>query len=1192
MIITIVGYFGFENAGDEAILAGMLRNLRSESPGLRVRVISGDVPAVEREHGVEGISWQDLSAIGRAIQTSDLLLIGGGGLFHDYWGADPDTLLTAKHWGIAFYTSCALIAHLNRKPVMIYAVGVGPLISVHGKRLTRAACEIASKITVRDEGSKSLLLSIGVPSGKVEVTADPAFSIPHPTRIGRSGTRPVAGVCIRHWSFGVYPEFVEREIARALDDFIDETGGSVIFIPFQVLAGAIEDDVATAKRVLSKMVQAERATVASTTGWRSAFQAIQTCDVVLGMRLHSVIFSALAGVPCVVLSYDPKVDAIAQQLNPATRVIDVTGVDATYLKQALVEGCTSKPIDTLNAESLRGLNARDAVSAIALAGIEPLTYSLDSDQISLLRRGLTTLQRDSDAARLDRKAHDALSREHADLLQNYHDLLNTNDRLKYQLDVEKQRHVQFFAAIDQYRKQLDTNLVSFRSQKAWQVMLVIRKAYTLLRRSKLQFVRFALGVVTYRFGNLAEYDLSFPDIREFTGDLPETSTGLLRARPPIQAQTTKYDVIVLSIIDFDFRFQRPQQIAVEMARRGHRIFWISPSRFLARVQDKAYSVTELQANIWEAHLRCAGIDVYNGELGSLGLSDLADSLGQLLRDAGSASSIVYVQLPFWRRLALALRDAIGSKILYDCMDDWDTFQNLGKFNVDEEPALAKESDLLVVTGAEIERKFLARSLKPVLVRNGVDYGYFSKADRTELLEGVKRPIVGYFGAIADWIDLDLIQRVAELRPQYTFVLIGQVFNRDTRGLQSLPNIRLLGSKPYSEIPSYLYLFDACIIPFLLNAVTKATDPVKLYEYLSLGKPVVATAMAELEQCGDLIYIGADAVDFAAKLDLALSETDGDLVSARIAFAKANTWSERVDRLDSEVRKLFPLVSILIVTYNSEEFVKACLDSILDRTSYPNYEIVVVDNASTDGTEALLRQYEGKINLSCLKSNTGFAAGNNQAAAIARGEFLLFLNIDTIVTAGWVYRLLRHIQKDPTIGLVCPVTNFAGNEVKVDFNYHHREEMEHFAADLAIRNAGKELDIQTAPLFCALVPRAVWERVGELDVQFGMGMFEDDDFSLRVRRSGLRVATAEDCFIHHFGQGSFGKLSSEVYDQVFKTNQRRFEEKWGIAWQPHRPRAGARPLSQERRFDPATFAGRETNSSPQAINIRTKTSVAT
>jgi polysaccharide pyruvyl transferase CsaB len=801
LIITIVGYFGFENAGDEAILAGMLRNLRSESPGLRVRVICGDVPAVEREHGVEGINWQDLTAIGRAIQTSDLLLIGGGGLFHDYWGADPDTLLTAKHWGIAFYTSCALIAHLHRKPVMLYAVGVGPLISVHGRRLTRAACEIAAKITVRDEGSKALLLSIGVPPDKVEVTADPAFSIPYPTRVARSGTRPVAGVCIRHWSFGAYPDFIEREIARALDDFIDETGGSVIFIPFQVLSGAIEDDVATAKRVLSRMTKAEHATVASTTGWSSAFQAIQTCNVVLGMRLHSVIFSALAEVPCVVLSYDPKVDAIAQQLSPATRVIDVTGVDATYLKQALVEGCASKPFDPIDAEPFRRLNVRDAVSAIALAGVEPLTYSLNDDQVSLLSRGLSTLHRDSDTARLDREAHEALSKEHADLLQTYQDLLNRNDHLKYQLDAEKQRHVQFFAAIDQYRKQLDTNLVAFRSQKAWQVMLVIRKAYTLLRRSKLQFVRFALGAIAYRFGNLAEYDLTFPDIREFTGDLPEQPTSLPVARSPVPAQTTEYDVIVLSIIDFDFRFQRPQQIAVEMARRGHRIFWVSPSRFLAKAQDKPYIATELQTNIWEVHLRCTGIDVYNGELGPVALSDLADSLGQLLRDTGSAARIVYVQLPFWRRLALALRDVSGSKILYDCMDDWDTFQNLGKFNVDEEAALAEECDLLVVTGAEIERKFIARGLKPVLVRNGVDYDFFSKAERTELLEGVKRPIVGYFGAIADWIDLDLIQRVAELCPQNTFVLIGQVFNRDTRTLKSLPNVRLLGSKPYSEIPS-------------------------------------------------------------------------------------------------------------------------------------------------------------------------------------------------------------------------------------------------------------------------------------------------------------------------------------------------------------------------------------------------------
>ena len=154
---------------------------------------------------------------------------------------------------------------------------------------------------------------------------------------------------------------------------------------------------------------------------------------------------------------------------------------------------------------------------------------------------------------------------------------------------------------------------------------------------------------------------------------------------------------------------------------------------------------------------------------------------------------------------------------------------------------------------------------PSLARNGADFEFFRGAQSTNLLAGVPGPVIGYFGAIADWIDLDLVSAVAALRPHYSFVLIGQVFGRDMSDLESLPNVYLLGNQRYELIPSFLADFDACTIPFLLNQVTRATDPVKVYEYLSQGKPVIATDMAELAQCGDLIYIGKDPEDFARKI---------------------------------------------------------------------------------------------------------------------------------------------------------------------------------------------------------------------------------------------------------------------------------------------------------------------------------------
>jgi len=175
-----------------------------------------------------------------------------------------------------------------------------------------------------------------------------------------------------------------------------------------------------------------------------------------------------------------------------------------------------------------------------------------------------------------------------------------------------------------------------------------------------------------------------------------------------------------------------------------------------------------------------------------------------------------------------------------------------------------------------------------------------------------------------------------------------------------------------------------------------------------------------------------------------------------------------------------------------------------------------------------------------------------------------------VTAGWIGRLVRHVERDRSVGVLCPVTNFAGNEIKINVNYTAFAGMEKFARELAAQNSGQKMEIRVAPLYCALMPRKVWERVGEMDTRYEIGMFEDDDLSVRVRRAGFGVYAAEDCFIHHFGQGSFSKLASETYNRIFEANRKRFEEKWNEQWVAHKTRPGVRPAYEEKKFEPEVF----------------------
>ncbi len=184
-------------------------------------------------------------------------------------------------------------------------------------------------------------------------------------------------------------------------------------------------------------------------------------------------------------------------------------------------------------------------------------------------------------------------------------------------------------------------------------------------------------------------------------------------------------------------------------------------------------------------------------------------------------------------------------------------------------------------------------------------------------------------------------------------------------------------------------------------------------------------------------------------------------------------------------------------------------------------------------------------------NQGFPKANNQGLAVATGSHLVLLNNDTVVPPGWLTRLVGHLA-DPQVGLVGPVTNFAGNEARVEVAYRTWGEMEQFARDRATRWDGQCADIHMLAMFCLAMRRETFDRLGPLDEQFGIGMFEDDDYARRAREAGLRVVCAADTFVHHIGQASFKALIQQgEYDDLFARNRRSYERKWSVTWTPHR-----------------------------------------
>lgn len=640
--------------------------------------------------------------------------------------------------------------------------------------------------------------------------------------------------------------------------------------------------------------------------------------------------------------------------------------------------------------------------------------------------------------------------------------------------------------------------------------------------------------------------------------LPEKDVKAILNQPVIQTALAKPDVICFSIVDWSFRFQRPQQLMAQFAAHGHRVFYLNVSDFRSPYAQPKFAVQQIKENLYEVRIAARSpLELFQSVIEGKDLELTLDSLDELRQAYNINEAVSYVMIPSWTQTALETKRRWNWQVVYDCMDEWENFPGVKPESLKAEKLLVQNCDLLVVTAQRLFDKWSQPQRPIVLARNAADYDFYARRclpnNLLDELSGIGHPIIGYYGAIADWFDVDLLAEVAQLRPQYTFILLGGVFDTDVTRLRESPNVRLLGQQPYETMPQYLYHFDACIIPFKINPITEATDPVKLYEYFSGGKPVVSVNLPELKLYQDHIYIAEDAADFATKLDTAVSENDSALTANRKTLASQHTWSARYQSIISTLTGAVPRASIIIVTYNNLTLTKLCLESVFRNTDHPNYEVVVVDNLSSDETAEYLRQMaaiHNNLKILLNNENYGFAKANNQGIEISTGEYLVLLNNDTIVPQGWLSRLLSHLR-DSNIGMVGPLTNFVGNEAKIDVPYRTWAEMESFAADLVWERNEQIADIHMLAMFCVAMRRDVFEKIGPLDEQFGIGMFEDDDYSIRIKNVGYRIVCSADAFVHHFGQAAFGKLMrSGHYDRLFDENRQKFESKWKIVWKAH------------------------------------------
>ncbi|MDO7906573.1 glycosyltransferase [Paenibacillus sp. JX-17] len=238
-------------------------------------------------------------------------------------------------------------------------------------------------------------------------------------------------------------------------------------------------------------------------------------------------------------------------------------------------------------------------------------------------------------------------------------------------------------------------------------------------------------------------------------------------------------------------------------------------------------------------------------------------------------------------------------------------------------------------------------------------------------------------------------------------------------------------------------------------------------------------------------------------------------------------------------------SMVVLTYNQLEYTKLCIDSIRTYTSPETYEIIIVDNLSTDGTREWLKE-QPDLKLILNDENLGFPKGCNQGIEAATGELILLLNNDTVVTSHWLDNMITCLNSSPDIGAVGCVTNNCsyGQQISVPYDNSELEAMQAFAADF--NQSNQELWEERLKLvgFCYLFRAEIAKQIGLLDEIFTPGNYEDDDYSIRIREAGYRLMLCRDTFIHHFGSVSF-KQKAVRLKQLLAKNRQKFMDKWGF-----------------------------------------------
>ncbi|MBX3728013.1 MAG: glycosyltransferase [Candidatus Sumerlaeia bacterium] len=349
-------------------------------------------------------------------------------------------------------------------------------------------------------------------------------------------------------------------------------------------------------------------------------------------------------------------------------------------------------------------------------------------------------------------------------------------------------------------------------------------------------------------------------------------------------------IVCLSNLAWERRlFQRPQQLMTRFAAAGDRVLYVarwSSRRWLRAPADERtvpFAPTGLARNI--PYFPLSGrVGFMNG----LSIRLAVAHARRFLRAAPAGRRVLWFQNPDYEEAARALDHDL---LVFDCMDPFVAFEATAPWVAEKDRRVVARADLLFTGGRSLQRQREGTHQAVHCFPSGIDFDHFARgAQPGELpadLAPLPRPVLGYFGAVDERIDWDLIGALCRARPQWSVVFLGPLIGLPAAPIAE-PNFHHLGPKAYDLLPDYLRGFDVALIPWKVNELTRFMSPTKTPEYLAAGRPVVSTPIPDVEaDYGDEVHIAADASGFVAACDRALADGTGPARKP----PQSQTWDE-------------------------------------------------------------------------------------------------------------------------------------------------------------------------------------------------------------------------------------------------------------------------------------------------------------